>query len=459
MYKPYAKPVLTARADVKLPEPVISKFVFFLLKGLGRLYLFLFYGIARILLRGEKELFDSFKRALAGDSRCIIAFRHPNGGEPQLLAWFFLFRLRTLAARQGVIFCKQPHAHMIYGYEVARWGGWVARFVLPYVGAMPVHHSKIDRQGMKRIYDAIYKGMYPIALAPEGQVSYTTDTIPHIEQGAIRIGFHAAEVLNNNEKKIPLEVLPVSVHARFGKWGRYTMEKLLKKTEKYSLIRPNKETKKLSFSMRVERCRDHILEINEQRYQINADKSLPFEKRLDAVIDAALEKAENILGVKTSGDFFSRMYSLRQTCWDRIILPGVDTLDTMTKAERGTYDLRAGEAWYASRHVELIDFSWYFRVPIPADDVALHYKVEYVQNLWDFINRSIGGAYSNRINILPRKVIIQCAPPINLSERLPSYRQDRAETIQKTMTDLENAYLDCIDKVNKSVLNQEIPGN
>jgi len=453
VHKPYAKPVGKALADIRLHEPRISKSAFILIRILGRLYLFLFYGIARILLRGEKDMFYAFKRALEGDSRCIIAFRHPNGGEPQLLTWFFLFRLRALARRQGVKLKRHPHAVFIYGYEVVRWGGWVARFILPNVGAMPIHHTKMDKQGMARIYKSITEGRYPVALAPEGQVSYTIEGIPRLEQGVIRIGFNAAERLASKGNKAPVEILPVAIHFRFGSYGAFTIELLIRKIEKYTSAGKDKakEKRKLPFSKRMEIARTYILEINEKRYGIKADKNQPFEQRLDAVINAALETAERILNLKTQGEYFSRMYTLRQACWDRIVLPGYETLDNMTGLERGTADLLAGEAWHAGRHVELIDLSWYLRnFPIPADDAPLHIKVEFVQNLWDFINRSIGGAYSNRLSILPRRVIIQSSSPINLSSRLADYRQDKNKAIRTAMTDLQNAYLDCINKVNQS---------
>jgi hypothetical protein len=327
--------------------------------------------------------------------------------------------------------------------------------MMPYAGAMPVHHSKIDRAGMTRIFDAVVEGRYPLALSPEGQVSYTTDSVPRLEQGAIRIGFGAAERLNAKDSSIPVEILPIAIHSRFGPWGIMTMEWLLRKTEKFTSAGNHRVKRKLPFAQRLEICRDHILEINEKRYSIKPDKNLPFEKRLETVINTALEKAESILGLKTHGDFFTRMYNLRQICWDRIILPGFETLDNLSKVERGSYDLRAGEAWHASRHIELVDFAWYFRIPLPNEESSLHTKVEYVQNLWDFVNRSIGGAYSDRISILPRKVIIQCAPPINLSERLPIYKKGKTEAIKKAMEDLESAYVGCAEMVSKAFKNKQ----
>ena len=445
MYSPYRQPVAKASPDIKTPEPRISKFVIFICRLLGRLYLFIFFGIAKVVCQGDRFLFEAFQRALSGKSRCIIAFRHPNGGEPQLLSWFFLFKLRVLASRAGVRFAKWPHAVFVYGYEVVRWGGWVARFIMPNVGAMPIHHSKMDSRGMARIYKAIADGPYPVALAPEGQVSYTTDAVPRLEPGVIRIGFHVAERLAAKGIDCPVEILPLSFHFRFGAWGSLTLEMLLKKIERTCGI-SGKNRKKIDFTERVRQCRDHILKELEKRYQIRQEDSVSFEERLDLVINAALETAERMMGKKSEGDFFSRMYRLRQLCWDQIFLPGIESFKGMSQIEQSTVDLKAGEAWYIGRHVELVDFCWYFRVPLPTNETAFHKKIEYVQNLWDFANRAMGGAIRNRVSIFPRKVIIHAAPIINLSERFPSYQRDKKAAIAEAMADLERAYLDCIDE-------------
>ena len=451
MSRRYKTPIGKAYPDIKVIEPKVSRWLIPFLRPCGRIYLFVFCGIARIVSHGDKAdkaLFEAFRRALAGESRLIIAFRHPNGGEPQLLSWFFLFKLRKIAARVGVRFVRRPHAVTVYGYEVVRWGGWIARFVMPNLGAMPIHHAKMDSQGMARIYKAISEGAYPLALAPEGQVSYTSDDIPRLEPGTIRIGFHAAERLEAKGVTCPVEVLPVTVHFRFGSWGRVNIEVLLKKIEKVCGL-SGKNRKGLPFVERLRQCRDYILAVNEKRYQIEADESLSFDARLGKVIDAALGTAERMIGARGEGDFFSRIYKVRQYYWDRIFLPGVDSLDGKSYLERNVMDLQAGEAWYIGRHQELIDFCWYFRVPLPVDDAAFHTKIEYVQNLWDFASRTMGGAYPDRVNIFPRKVIVQAAPVINLSERLPSYHSDKKAAIAAAMADLEKAYRDSISEMNR----------
>jgi len=452
MYKRHKKPVITASPDVKVGEPRISRFIIFIISILSKPYMFFLFGLAKVILRGDDILFDSFKRALAGKSRCIIAFRHPDGREPQLLAWFFLFKLKALAVKKCVRFACNPHAIFVYGYEVARWGGSFARFFMPNIGAIPIHHTKLDSKSMTRIYKAITGGSYPLALAPEGQVSYSTDSIPRLETGVVRIALQAAQQLSQmpegKEQNCHVEILPLSIHFRYDSFGKAAMSKLLKKIERTCGF--SRTTEKISFQERLRRCRDYILEKNEMRYFIKKDESLSFEQRLENVTNSALETAERMLGIKAEGDFFVRLYKVRHSCWDRVFLPGINCLDSMTEIERNIIDLGAGEAWHIARHQEFADFSWYFRRPVPADETALHVKVEYVQNLWDFANRTMGGTITERVNIRPSKVIIQTGAPLNISSCLLSYNKNKKSAINELVSELEKAYLDCIKEVNEN---------
>ncbi|MDR0599680.1 MAG: acyltransferase [Treponema sp.] len=410
---------------------------------LGRIYLFIVLGITKIVLRDGKYFFEAYKRALEGKSRCILAFRHPNGGEAQLLAWFILFKLRPLARRAKIKFCRQPHVSFVYGYEVAYWGGGIARWVMPGLGAMPVYHSKLDSTGMARIFKTVAEGPYPLAIAPEGQVSYTTESVPRLEQGAIRIGFQTAERLDREGKTCPVEVLPISIHFRYGRMGRWSLSRLLRKIEAYTGF---SREKKAGFAERLTRVRDYIIEQNEKRYSLRIEEGWDFAQRIDAIINTALDRAEKLLNIRPRGkELVDRLYNVRQICWDRMIIPGVTSLNHLPPLERALADLNAGEAWHASRHMELVDFAWYFRVPVPDENAPLYVKIEYAQNLWDFANRTMGGAYSNRVlNVHPKRVLIQAAPVINLSARVKEYRENKKEAVAAAMGDMETAFLNCI---------------
>lgn len=449
MYKPYQKPVAVISADVNVSPPSISAFFIFILSILSKIYIKMLFGFAKIVLKGDDILFDTFKNALNKQNRCIIAFRHPDGREPQLLAWFFLFKLRALARKKKVRFNRRPHSIFVYGYEVVRWGGWAARLFMPKLGAIPIHHTKLDSKGMARIYGAVMDGPFPVSLAPEGQVSYSTDTVPRLEHGTVRIGFSAANQLADKNEKAPVVILPISIHFRYDNWGKKAMFKLLTKIEKLCSFNV-KETKKLEYQQRLKNCMEYILKVNEDRYFIQTNSSLSLEDRLKKIIEAALEKAQSILGIEAQGDFFARLYNVRHVFWDRIFVPGLDKkgLNQISSIKRCVMDLNAGEAWYASRHQELADFGWYFTRPLPNLETALHQQVEYVQNLFDFANRTMGGAISGRINIQPNKVIIKAAPVINLTQKLPLYKENKKTVIAGTVLELEQKYLDCIKEIN-----------
>jgi len=444
MYKPYQKPVINAFADVKVAAPKISNFFILIVYFLSKIYFFILFGFAKIQLAGDITLFNVFKKVLKGESRCIIAFRHPDGREPQLLLWLFLFKLKKLARKKKVRFSRSPHVIFVYGYEVARWGGRAARFFMPKLGAIPIHHTKMDSKGMFRIYSAIQDGPYPLAIAPEGQVSYSTDNVPRLEPGIARIGFQAAEKI----KDIPLEILPVSIHFRYGKNGEAAMEKLLRKIEKLCGFSRN-ETKLLNLEQRLNNNREYILKVNEKRYGIKSDNTQPFEIRLQNMTEIALSNAERMSNIKPEGDFFARLYKVRHECWDNIFLPNNEKLNTISKIKRCILDLKAGEAWHINRHQEIADFAWYFNNPLPNNKTTLHKRAEYIQNLWDFANRTMGGAFKNRINIPAKKVIIKITEPVNLTERLGDYKNDKKGTVANLMEDLKKSYLNCIREVNK----------
>jgi hypothetical protein len=231
----------------------------------------------------------------------------------------------------------------------------------------------------------------------------------------------------------------------YGRGGERAAEALLRKVEKLCGIRT--ETSGAGgLAERFLDCREIILHVNEKRYGISPEPGLSWDERAAMLLKAALDYCAGILGIRDNrAEHFDRLYYLRQICWDRIFLPEKESgKETKTEIERAVEDLRAGEAWHAARHMEIADFTWYFRDPPPGEDAPLQRRVEYVQNLWDFANRTMGGAYANRVNIHPRLITIQAGPVINLSAAMEEYRQDRKGTVRKIVSRLEEAYLELV---------------
>jgi hypothetical protein len=360
--------------------------------------------------------------------------------------WFTLYQLAEFAGKRGFRFSLPPRILFVHGYELFRWGGPLLRFALPRFGAMPIHHAKLDSAGLKRIYRSLREGPYPLAMAPEGQVSYTLAEEPRLEPGAVRIALGVAEELlacagtegarGGRDNCPAVEILPVSLYPEYGGKALAAAERLLRRVERICGIKPSAggsiAFRPADLGGRFLRCREIILALNEKRYGLNggAGEARDFGARLDAVIEAALQNAAAALDIKHLPDeTIGRLYLIRQTCWDRIFPEHTD-LRALSPLERAFLDLRAGEAWYAARHMELADFSLYFHKP-PGESLAA--VVEYAQNLYDFANRTMGGIYGTRRNIPPAAVRISAAPPVNLTEMLLAGGEDLSGERRKSV--------------------------
>lgn len=457
MKKHYAQPVTRALPDVGLPEPHVRPGLLSFARLIFRAYLRHVLGFSTIDLRHAGTLVEAYKRFFDGQDRLILAFRHPYGDEPQLLSWVFGPGADAAAGLSRTGPRRRAHAVFVHGYEVPRWSGAAIRWLLPRVGAMPVHHSKMDTAGMARILAAIEDGPYPLALSPEGQVSYTSDSVPRLEMGSVRLGFQAADRLARAGRPERMVILPVSVHYRYGSRAWASLRELVGRIEAFAGITSARPEYGLEGRLAV--ATERLISLAERTYGLAAPPEGPAgdresdhdKRRVEAIVEAALDSAERILGIsRGAGDSIERLYRIRQIGWDRVFLPPANDPRTATPLERAVLDRRAGEAWYAMRHMELADFAWYFRPgppPVPENGPPPHQVVEYVQNLWDLANRLAGGAISGRVEVRPKRAIVIFADPIDLSGRLDGYRSDRKGAIAASMLELGQAYQACITEV------------
>jgi 1-acyl-sn-glycerol-3-phosphate acyltransferase len=457
MRHPYMKPVSAARAEVRLKTPELCPQAMALLRILAWPYLALVLGYRSVDIQGARSLAEAFHAHLSGRTRVILAFRHPYGDEPQLMGWLFLCRIAREARRLGVHLPYAPHALFVHGYEVPRWGGPLLRWLLPRVGAMPVHHARIDSEGMARIREAIVNGRYPLALAPEGQVSYASERLPRLEQGTVRLGMAAADELVRAGRSEPVHVIPVSIHHRYGPEALPSLERLVSRILAFAGLQMSPGS---TLRERLGSGVDRILALAEEQYDLGGGQSSESsqerglelgqsssrDERLSRVISRALDAGERILGLNSgTGDPIERVYRIRQAGWDRVFLEGTEPRK-LPPLERALADRRAGEAWYAMRHMELVDFCWYFRCEPPDESAPLHRMVEYAQNLWDFGSRLAGGAISERIMVRPKKAVVVVGEALDLSARLPEWRENRKSTVAGITAALGAAYLACIEE-------------
>ncbi len=418
------------------------------------LYIRAVLGFRSVSLRNSERFVDAYDDFFAGKIRLLIAFRHPFGDEAQVMGYAIGSLLEREARSRGIAWKRQPHAHFIHGYEVPLWAGAFERWILPRVGAVPVYHTKFDAKSIERIRSLVKDGEYPIALAPEGQVSYTSEGLPRLESGAAQIGAWCVHDLAREGRPEKVVILPVSVHHRWDADAEKPLDGLIGRIEAECGAPPASGAASVaSHFERLSAAADAILASAERHYSRFCGASLPKPgsstraQRLEDLREAALQAAERALGLKPDGDAIRRVYKIRQTGWDRIFRDDIPAPETLPGLERGLADRAAGEAWYASRHMELVDLAWYLDFDRLRKDDPLELYIETAQNYWDLISRLKGGNLSDRIAVRGKRAILVVGEPIPVTERLAAFGSTRKAAIESLNEELKRSFIACIQEI------------
>ncbi len=387
----------------------------------------------------------------------ILAFRHPYGDEPQVFSFLFDVLLKRRARRAGISLSGHPHARFIHGYEVALWGGSLIRWLLPRIGAVPVYHVRADSAGIKNIRSIIRSGPYPIALAPEGQVSYRSETVPRLETGSAQMGFWCAEELEKERRKEGVCLLPLSVHHRFDPRDEKKIVKIIRAMERMcGLDAPDQSS--IPLQRRLEALDAKALSMTEDFYDRTYGKRAEAEgrdARWDSLRKIALLEGERALGIAAhpQADEIQRVYRLRQECWDRIY--SLDPARKIGALERSFADRRAGEAWFAMRHMEFVDISYYLDSEYLGESFGAGPSFDRIAetaiNLHDLIARFAGGNISNRSSALRKKAVIVAGNAIDIRGRLDAYKENRKQAVDDVTAEMKRVFLECA----KSMKNEE----
>ncbi|MGA2545632.1 MAG: hypothetical protein ABSF43_03745 [Rectinemataceae bacterium] len=433
----------------RMPESRIRPLAVGLTRVLGGAYLRFVLRVHGLEYRHPERLVEAWRDHQAGRTRLILAFRHAYGEEPQLLSRVFSL-LPRIARGMGAPLLGPTLARFVHGYELVLWCDAFTRWIIPRSGAVPVYHVKFDKPSVERILAILREGPNPLALAPEGQVSYRSEALPRIERGALRLGFWCAEELRAAGRAERVVVLPISVHYRFDEGGIGKIEALVARLEadlglplRPSAVGLGRDERRAALLSRLEAADLALISAAEVYYGIPASAASR-DERLDALLETALSRAEATFGLRPEGDRITRVYRIRQEGWDRIYpesgLPQDESL------ARRLADRRAGEARYVMQHMEFVDLCHYLDSAYPrgGESISFDRLVETAYSAVDFASRITGGNISDRPSVIARRALVSIAPPIDLTERYAQYANDRKGAMDSALSALEKSYMDSI---------------
>ncbi len=455
-----AEPIIKARTRKRLAPSKVSGPLVFWGRFVAPLYLRIALRFRGIRIHNPEAIVRAIGDFQQKRTRLIIAFRHAYGDEAQLMFHVFENLVPRYARRMHSPLKRGSGMRPIHDYAVALWGDAVIRFILPRVGALPVYHSKYDAASLNSIRGVMRDGPNPLGLAPEGQISYHAETLPRIEQGTIRMGFWCARDLDKAGRPEHVRVLPLSVHYRYDPRDIGKIAGALSHIEALCGLEPTAGTDGPALEnllLRIDRAETRLLQLTESYYaetygyqppsapENGADSPDARHERWMALLPFAIGVAERILGIEPeSADTVQRMYRVRQAGWDRVYPESpVEGLAPLTAV---LADRRTGEAWYAMRHMELVDVMGYHDPGyLNASDPSFDRIVETVLTLTDLAHRLMGGNITNRPNNIRKKAVLVPGGLIDLTDKLPDYRLHTKQTVQTLTEQLSAEFLNCIE--------------
>lgn len=439
MYTPLTKPV----AELALPETKINYPVIAFFHSIIQPYARAFRFKEPIMFHGERMI-DTYHAFLEKKIRLIVGFRHAYGDDPHIMSYVFHHVLPKEARRAGKPFREITHVHFMYGAEVPLWSSAFVRWLLPNVGAVPINHIHMDSRGMNRIRKILTDGKYPLAMAPEGHVTYLSEKVGELETGTARFGFWCMEDLTRQGRDEQVVFLPVSHHYRYGKNAGRSLSRYLLGMEKECGI---------ALTAGSAGIRERLLLIGQailsslNRYYSELGL-MEGENSQQAVLGAMLAAAERIFSLEAEGSTTERIYRIRTKAWDHIYRGDISSMSSLYRKLAGR---ETAEAWYAMRHIESAEILEYIDLTAIPENAKIENYMEIAHNFYDLIERLKGGTLRNRSNEIDKYAIIVPGEPIVLNEYQELYKTDKKSALQKVTDEITLRFTKCIEEYHRGM--------
>jgi len=381
---------------------------------------------------------DSFCRPLRehqeGKYRLIILFRHSDKADaPALLQAVTNLSVRE-GRRLGIRYKTRPHAFFLYGKDVLNWAGAPARWFFPRLGHIPVTNRGYNRRSVEDIRKTLEESRHPLALAPEGQVTYHSHRCFPLESGISYISGWAGQ-------HGPVRILPVSLVYDYGKKKDRMFSRALRRWMNETGL--SLETGGSPYSILMEMTDKTVLLLEKSFPPESAGDDL--DERIQALNHAILNAGENAAGISPFGTFLDRIFRLRYRGVDTRYPENRDPARfTPWEKSASGYDCLSA-AWYI-RCSQIADVLEYIHTGYIEDTELNNRHCEYVLNLLDLVNRFRGGDISSRYVPGLRKARLLSGSLIDPSvfhlekpvrEASSLYREKLQEELQRLSSEIE----------------------
>ena len=347
--------------------------------------------VTSLEVQNLERLVAAMDRFQAGESRLLLAFRHPSVDDPACLAHLIWRDLAREGRRLGRQWRPRPHFQFLYDRGIPLWAGPRIGWLLQRLGGCSIQRGKLDTAALRTARQLLLDGPYPLAVAPEGATNGHNERLSALEPGAAQLAFWTADELAKAQRPEAMTVLPIGVQYRFSGNAWPAIEALLCQLERQSGLatQPAASPDPEALYPRLFALAERMLTLMETFYRDSYHRDLPaapdttaaaaapaaaahsvgaaapaatanpaaaqtanlaLAERLGRLLETALAEVELSLAIEPRGDLASRCRRLEQAAWDRLYLAAPPT-----PLERGLADRLAEETAQRLWHMRLVE--------------------------------------------------------------------------------------------------------
>ncbi|ASC69685.1 hypothetical protein XM38_006140 [Halomicronema hongdechloris C2206] len=435
------------------PNPLLLP----VLKGLLPGWMCWRLGLTQVEVVNIERLVKLYREFQQGQTRLLIAFRHPSPDDAFCLAKLLWYLVPQASRRLAIPLQSPIHAHFIYDRGIPIWAGRGVGWLYSKLGGTPIQRGKVDRVGLRWARQLFSQGRWPLAAAPEGGNNGHSELVSPLEPGIAQMSFWCVDDLRQAERAEQVVILPLGIQYCYETPPWQAMAKLLSHLEAEVGMGPTSSPTSMEdldppvwLYPRLYGLGLTLLQLMEDYYQryygaeiaqaetsTLGDASLP--DRLHRLLDAALRIAEDYFQLAPRGSLVDRCRRIEQAGWDRIYQEALRNPTKLSAVERGLADRLAEEAHLRMWHMRLVENFVAVTGHYVKENPSAERFAETLLLLRDTIVRIQGENPFPRPRLGHQIAQLAVGSPILVTERWPAYQQNRRQAVIELTQDLQTA--------------------
>ncbi len=407
------------------PKPRFNRGVYIFSRLVALPYLHLALGIKKVHIQNESILNDALTESKKQGHTLLLAFRHTAKEDAPLL-------YSTV---------RKAHVRFLYGRDVLYWAGKITQFIFPRLGFIAVQNRGTNKEGMHFLRKEAQTARFPLALAPEGQVTYHSYHCFPLQVG---VGTITTWALENQQK---VTIIPIGIGYRYpkadDKWVDSLIDQWGQKVER--------QAKGTTLQEKLRSALEQTLEIIASIWNVTLVDTPYFPDKRDELCEKLLDIGEIEAGLdKGKGTILDRLYRLRFAGND--ILYVLKKTDFSSEIQKNIYEYKREKAKNYLRISQVVDILQYLDPSYLQGRDVLGRSYETVLNLLDLMNRIEGGNIDSRHSPSHKHAYLQIGTALSYTEstfdgvgrksKQHKIREDVQQALTQCGQDLEDYLVD-----------------